>query len=407
MIAKAMGRLLLEKLFRGCFPILTRAFAAGAALLACELDFTHARPQGDTAVANSDKATLSTTPSRIKQNHKRLAQVAGADKQDDRSPTAASPTGNTIYGQGAGISLLPPSIPTNGLPTSIRYGTNNSFFGQAAGRETANGWGNVFVGDNAGAGNLDGGFNTFIGSYAGWQNGSGGSNVYVGRGAGTHIVDGAYNFFAGHAAGYNYVSGASNVFLGDCAGCNKDTGVHNLSGDHEIFIGNSLGPADSKQLSNAIILGNEGFIAASNAMMLGSSGKYQLNVGVNTPNPAIYIPAGYGLAVGSSEPRNTLTIYGSQTGTDGSFADLNFFNNGQRMAAIQGVRTVSDDTSALTFYVSSKGTITNQLVLTGDTVTLGSAARPTCIQVYSTSGRPVRLTFDDTGEMKGRLGSCP
>jgi hypothetical protein len=89
---------------------------------------------------------------------------------------------------------------------------------------------------------------------------------------------GSYNAALGYAALPNTTTGGSNVGIGN------NTGATNTTGSNNIFIGNTADAA-SANLSNATAIGYNAKVAASNAIVLGGTGSYAVNVGVGTTNP--------------------------------------------------------------------------------------------------------------------------
>lgn len=87
------------------------------------------------------------------------------------------------------------------------------------------------------------------------------------------------------------------------------------------------------------------------------------NVGIGTMTPSSLVTAGIGMAVGSTAARNSLTLYGNVAGSDASFSDLNFSNNGSRMNLIQGTRVGADTASAMVFYTTTAGSIGLRMTL--------------------------------------------
>lgn len=86
------------------------------------------------------------------------------------------------------------------------------------------------------------------------------------------------------------------------------------------------------------------------------------DVGINTASPSTYLFTFHGLAV-TDPARAALTLGGAKTGSDGSFADLMFFNSTTRSAILQAQRVTADDNSELAMYVTNGGSLTEPLRL--------------------------------------------
>ncbi len=178
---------------------------------------------------------------------------------------------NTLFGQGAGISLTSGAhnsffglnagnATTGGTDPSGSYnsffgsqagrsnttGSYNSFFGLIAGYENTTGSSNSFIGAGAGNGNTTGTGNSFIGRDAGFSNTTGNYNSFLGIGAGKQNSTGYSNSFFGSGAGYLNTTGYLNSFFGDSAGTSNTTGWENSffgsgAGNHnETGVGNSF-----------------------------------------------------------------------------------------------------------------------------------------------------------------------
>ncbi|WP_460955827.1 autotransporter outer membrane beta-barrel domain-containing protein [Spirosoma litoris] len=217
---------------------------------------------------------------------------------------------NTFVGQKAGYLNT-----TGGLNLYLGYqsgynndtGGYNSFLGAQAGYANTTGSSNVFTGYQAGYRNTTGSTNVFSGIQAGYHNTSGNGNVFTGYVAGYFNTTGGSNMFCGNGAGYSNTTGGNNVFSGYSAGFFNTTGVnntfigylagqYNTIGNNNIIIGPNSGTAITTSddnilmgynsqaedgLQNAIAIGANSRVAASNALILGN----QVNVGIGTSAP--------------------------------------------------------------------------------------------------------------------------
>ncbi len=107
---------------------------------------------------------------------------------------------------------------------------------------------------------------------------TGGNNVMIGDDAGKSNMNGANNFFIGTSAGSNNTSGNNNTFFGILSG------GQNIDGNNNIGIGYSAGPV-YPDLNNTIAIGYGATADQDNAMILGGTGSFAVQVGINTSAP--------------------------------------------------------------------------------------------------------------------------
>ncbi|MDP4267640.1 MAG: hypothetical protein Q8880_09435 [Bacteroidota bacterium] len=165
---------------------------------------------------------------------------------------------------------------TNGNPTNS--GTTQLFIGDSAGYANTTGSPNHFVGYKAGFKNTTGSGNYFSGTEAGYNNTTASLNHFSGYMAGVLNTTGYENHFEGYAAGYNNTTGYYNHFSGNRAGSTNATGAGNTC------IGYNADVADDG-LINAAAIGFGAIVSESNAMVLGGTGVYAVNVGIGTTAP--------------------------------------------------------------------------------------------------------------------------
>jgi hypothetical protein len=160
-------------------------------------------------------------------------------------------------------------------------GSNNAFFGVAAGRD-----------------NGAGGDNTFIGRNAGLENTTGTLNVYVGSGAGAALT----------------ANGSGNTFVGYLTGSTNLTGVRNTLIGREANVGSSA-------LQNATAIGNLARVDQDNSMVLGSintvngaTADTRVGIGTTTPANRLTVAAGTSIGAGytaTAAPTNGLIVQGN------------------------------------------------------------------------------------------------
>lgn len=212
--------------------------------------------------------------------------------------TSATALGNSVLSESSGtVTLngnlnLPNSTSSVGVITFSgsrhfhKYGSQNTFIGEASGNFTTtgsfnnslgyatlinntSGSGNVAVGDQAMRYNTTGFSNTAVGADAlaahttGRDNSalgngslaattSGESNTGLGKEAARSVTTGFYNVAGGPTSLANITTGSSNVALGKSAGYYANT-----SSSDNIFIGDEAGPSASTTLSNTLWINNE------------------------------------------------------------------------------------------------------------------------------------------------------
>jgi len=216
------------------------------------------------------------------------------------------------------------------------YGTTNFFAGKNAGNLSMTGNSNTGVGVQALFSNTTGQSNTASGRYALFSNTTGSFNTASGTNAlfsntigfyntasggealfsnttgiantasGTNALHknttGSANTACGDSALYSNTSGYANTASGESAFYSNTTGFHNTAlgynagdtdnfnnanttGSNNTFIGAFSGPGTSTQLTNATAIGYMSLVSQSNSLVLGGTGDYAVNVGINTQTP--------------------------------------------------------------------------------------------------------------------------
>ena len=209
---------------------------------------------------------------------------------------------NTLVGFQAGANLISTANTMFGYRAgaSLTSGNFNSFIGVQAGVNTTTGTANYMFGTNSGYNNITGSGNYFLGDNAGFYNTSGGFNVYIGANAANGTgVNGNNNIALGFESGQLNVGGSTNAFIGFRA----DAGASNLT--------------------NAMAIGANSRVSASNAIVLGGTGANAVNVGIGTAAPATRLEVASGTA-GSSGVRITgLSSVTSTTAVASRFLTVN------------------------------------------------------------------------------------
>jgi hypothetical protein len=73
-----------------------------------------------------------------------------------------------------------------------------------------------------------------------------------------------------------------NTAVWSHAGLTDTTANANITGANNTFIGSFSGPGTSAEVDNATAIGANALVSASNALVLGGTGAYAVNVGIGT-----------------------------------------------------------------------------------------------------------------------------
>jgi hypothetical protein len=169
---------------------------------------------------------------------------------------------NTVIGLEAGQRLSSSGVGDDG--------TNNTFFGYRAGRNSTQVRYNTFIGCQAGEFTATGTDNTAVGFRALYTNTVGLENTAIGRNAGENST-GNSNAFLGTYAGQNLLTGASNLFIGSNAGRFITGGsTANTIANNSIFIGTNTRAAADNQY-NQIVIGDGITGLGANTTIIGTT----------------------------------------------------------------------------------------------------------------------------------------
>lgn len=188
------------------------------------------------------------------------------------------------------------------------YGTKNLFLGDAGNYTMSStaAYGNLGIGSNAlsqntiGTSNIaiaegalwlnkSGSYNVSLGTYALRDNTTGDSNTGIGFGAGAKN-NGRDNFFLGRNTFGSGLSINNSIAIGAYAGFTpEDLGINyaTITGTGLIFIGEKSGQSvpSSTNINYATAIGYKATVGKSNAMVLGGTGTYAIDVGIGTTTP--------------------------------------------------------------------------------------------------------------------------
>lgn len=266
-------------------------------------------------------------------------------------------------------------------------GSSNTFFGLSSGINST-GTSNTYIGNLSGNANTSGELNTFLGRLSGANGSVGSGSTYLGYAAGLNN-SGNNNIAVGAFSGQN-TSGRFNVFIGN------SSGNVNTTGERNTLLGNDS-DLETSNLTNATALGNQAFVSASNALVLGSiiginGAIASTSVGIGTTSPARRLH----VAENTASTTNG-QLYLEQQGTGDAIIHLG--NTGARHYSF-GLDTSADSfkisTSATTATALTTGTLMT-LLPTGE-VGIGTALPTEKLQVSGPAGLTVtRIANTSTG----------
>ncbi|HRH33521.1 MAG TPA: tail fiber domain-containing protein [Catalimonadaceae bacterium] len=195
----------------------------------------------------------------------------------DRAGKSASQlTQNILIGNQAGEKNSASNVTLIGLFSGLQNaGSGNTMVGAFSGQANTSGDGNSFFGSSAGTATTTGRQNGFFGMNSGISNTTGSQNTFSGPFAGLKNTNGSHNTYVGFMTGANATTGSGNTFLGDSAG------LSNVGGGDNVAIGRKARFTVSN-LTNAIAIGTNTAVGASNSMVLGNG----VNVGIGTSSPS-------------------------------------------------------------------------------------------------------------------------
>jgi hypothetical protein len=93
--------------------------------------------------------------------------------------------------------------------------------------------------------------------------------------------------------------------VGFQAGVTSTDANRNTSGSNNTWIGSNSGPGTSTQLTNATAIGSNAVVSASNALVLGGTGEFAVNVGIGTTMPVNILTIGMGAGTAISDGWST------------------------------------------------------------------------------------------------------
>jgi hypothetical protein len=184
----------------------------------------------------------------------------------------------------------------NDIPViSIDTVLGNSFFGLNSGNTTMTGAMNTGVGTNALLNNTTGEWNFGIGANSLYQNTTGSWNTAIGKQALNDNTTGNGNVGLGDNTLGGNVSGGFNTAVGGYAlfdmtnksnntAIGAEAGRYSL-GSNNTFIGINSDLASPYNFDNSTAIGTHAIVGKSNAIVLGGTGDYVVDVGIGTSTP--------------------------------------------------------------------------------------------------------------------------
>lgn len=174
----------------------------------------------------------------------------------------------------------------------------DTYVGNSAGNMTASGGANTIVGNRAGLNLTSGASNSAVGHFSGFKVADGSNNTSLGALSVENNISGNDNTGIGYSSlknatgnrntalgsttGFSSSSGANNTFIGYNSGT---INTANTTGSQNVFIGSASGNNSGGQISNAVAIGYNAQVNASNSIVLGDSG-VAMNVGIGTASPS-------------------------------------------------------------------------------------------------------------------------
>lgn len=221
----------------------------------------------------------------------RLALGASASGSDNIAIGRSAMGNSTVAGRTVAIGSSALSSVTSGsFNTAVgfeamRYNTTGSrstALGYLALTNNTTGAQNVAIGEGALMDNLTGNDNVAIGSSALIQNNAF-NNTSIGSSTMVANTTGAGNVAVGWQALAANTTGTGNIGLGARSGGASGTGQE--AGNYNIYIGLDSGPINNTPIDNAIAIGRNAIVGASNSMALGGTGPFAVNVGIGITSP--------------------------------------------------------------------------------------------------------------------------
>lgn len=261
---------------------------------------------------------------------------------------------------------------------SANAATTNTAIGHQAFKSITGGadW-STSLGYQAGFSTTSGDNSTFIGFRSGYANSTGRSNTGVGTYAlGGYLTDlktGSYNAALGGWSLYDLTSGQYNTAVGYQAGRGDATNINNSSfiDNNCVFLGTyasrDASVSTSTALTNAIAIGYDSKVSASNSMALGGIGSNAVNVGIGNTAPQNRLEITHGTSGNSGLRFTNLTSSSSAGSPSGKLLSVNSNGDVVLQAGGDGSETIVQAGTNVT--VTGTGTSGNPYIV--------SASQPT------------------------------
>ncbi|MGA7860878.1 MAG: tail fiber domain-containing protein, partial [Thermoplasmata archaeon] len=205
----------------------------------------------------------------------------------------SSGASNTATGEGALEYNTSGSYNTASGAAALFVNTEGSY-------NTASGYGTLLI--NAGNYNTASGYEALQANDTGWYNTASGYYALTSNGnASSNTADGAYALSSNDSGNYNTASGYGALDENISGDENTAVGAFSCegyqTGNDLTCIGYESGPSGDG-LSNATAIGAHAVVGASNALVLGGTGKYAVKVGIGTATPSNVLT----IAQGAGQP---------------------------------------------------------------------------------------------------------
>jgi trimeric autotransporter adhesin len=188
--------------------------------------------------------------------------------------------------------------------SEVTTASNNTALGSYALTQDDTGYSNTAIGYTSLSRNSSASSNTAVGAYSMSENDIGDGNTAVGYSALKNGVNGDGNAAFGTNALSDITAGAYNTAAGYLAGNYVTTGDHNTFLGYNARAASTLGTI---RYSGAI--GAHAIVAQDNAIVLGGTGSYAVNVGINTQTPDERLQVAGDIKIGTSGTNGCLKNY--------------------------------------------------------------------------------------------------
>lgn len=232
---------------------------------------------------------------------------------------------------------------------ALTSGASNLGFGYNSNPTVTSGNENVAIGDNAMNGLTTGNNNVVVGAES-LKGGNVSDNVVMGYNSMNRVTTASHNVAIGMETFYAMTTGLYNTALGYIAGSYIDDVT---TGQNNTFLGAKTSFPNSTQHNYATVIGADGVVAASNAMVFGGpdTGGAEVNasIGITAPLARLHLPPGR--AAANKAPLKFSSGVNLTTPEDGTWeydgTDFFYTTSGTRHTLSSGGGSTSPDYSSI------------------------------------------------------------